>query len=70
MTVGIMAAIMGGCAMLVDEYAAICTRPPSVLMTGGAIGYLIDFDFAPGIGVGGPFPLTLEGIRIAAEAMP
>lgn len=69
-TVGIMAAIMGGCAMLVDEYMGLCGRPPTVLMTGGAIGYLIDFDFAPGTQAGGPFPLTLEGIRIAAEGLP
>jgi type III pantothenate kinase len=69
-TVGIMAAIMGGCAMLVDEYAALCTRPPIVLLAGGAVGYLTDFDFAAGIGVGGPFPLTLEGIRLAAEGLP
>ena len=55
---------------LVDEYTALCSRPPSVLMTGGALGYLIDFDFAPGTQVGGPYPLTLEGIRIAAEALP
>jgi type III pantothenate kinase len=68
--VGIMAAIMGGCQMLVDEYAALCERPLTVLMTGGAVGYLIDYDFAPDIGIGGPFPLTLEGIRLAAEALP
>lgn len=68
-TVGVMAALMGACQMLVDEYAAICTRPPAVLMTGGAIGYLIDYDFAPDIDIGGPFPLVLEGIRLAAEAV-
>ena len=39
-------------------------------MAGGAVGTLIDYDFAPDIGVGGPYPLTLEGIRIAAEALP
>lgn len=69
-TVGIMAALMGGCAMLVDEYMAISSRPPTVLMTGGAIGYLLDFDFSVGTQAGGPYPLTLEGIRIAAEALP
>ena len=69
-TVGIMAALMGGCAMLVDEYAALSSRPPTVLMTGGALGYLLDFDFAAGTQAGGPYPLTLEGIRIAAEALP
>lgn len=69
-TAGVMAAIMGGCAMLVDEYIGLSSRPPTVLMTGGALGYLIDFDFAAGTRAGGPFPLTLEGIRIAAEALP
>lgn len=68
-TVGVMAALTGACQLLVDEYAAICRRPPAVLMTGGAIGYLIDYDFAPHVEIGGPFPLVLEGIRIAAEAM-
>jgi type III pantothenate kinase len=68
-TVGVMAAITGACAMLVDEYAALGSRPPTVLMTGGAIGCLIDFDFAPGTQVGGPYPLTLEGIRLAAEGL-
>jgi type III pantothenate kinase len=69
-TAGVMAAIMGGCQMLVDEYRAICQSPVTVLMTGGAVGTLIDYDYAPGDQVGGPFPLTLEGIRIAAEALP
>ncbi|MBA4190454.1 MAG: hypothetical protein C0467_20905 [Planctomycetaceae bacterium] len=69
-TVGIMAALMGGCAMLVEEYMGKCSQPPTVLMTGGALGYLVDFDFANGTQAGGPFPLTLEGIRIAAEALP
>lgn len=69
-TAGIMAALMGGCQMLVDEYAALCSSPPSVLMAGGAVGYLIDYDFAPNVEVGGPFPLTLEGLRIAAEVLP
>jgi type III pantothenate kinase len=68
-TVGIMAALMGACQVLVDEYAALCSRPPAVLMTGGAIGYLIDYDFAPDIEIGGPYPLVLEGVRLAAEAM-
>lgn len=69
-TVGIMAAIMGGCMMLVDEYMGLCGRPPSVLMTGGALGYLVDLDFAAGTEAGGPYPLTLEGIRIIAEGLP
>jgi type III pantothenate kinase len=68
--VGIMAAIMGGCQLLVDEYAVLCERPLTVLMAGGAVGSLIDYDFAPDIKIGGPFPLTLEGIRLAAEALP
>ena len=69
-TVGIMAALMGGCVMLVEEYAALGSRPPTVLMTGGAIGCLLDFDFAAGTQAGGPFPLTLEGIQLTAEALP
>ncbi len=68
--VGIMAAIMGGCQMLVNEYSALFDRPVTVLMAGGAVGYLIDYDYAPDIQIGGPFPLTLEGIRLAAEALP
>ena len=69
-TVGIMAALMGGCVMLVDAYMAMSSRAPTILMTGGAIGELLDLDFAVGTQTGGPFPLTLEGIRIAAEALP
>ncbi|HYH66139.1 MAG TPA: type III pantothenate kinase [Urbifossiella sp.] len=66
---GIMAAIMGGCQLLVDEYRALSQSPVTVLMTGGAIGYLVDYDYAPDDEVGGPFPLTLEGVRLAAEAL-
>jgi pantothenate kinase type III len=69
-TTGVMAALMGACQLLVDEYAALGPKPPVVLMAGGAIGYLIDYDFAPDIGVGGPFPLVLEGLLAAAEALP
>jgi type III pantothenate kinase len=68
--VGIMAAVMGGCHVLVTEYAALSGRPPRVLLSGGAVGHLVDYHFGRDIEVAGPYPLTLEGVRLAAEALP
>jgi type III pantothenate kinase len=67
MTLGIRAALVGGCALLVEQYSTLSSHTPSVYITGGAIGAFSDFVFPSGKRALGPFPLTLEGIWIAAE---
>ena len=67
---GIRYAIVGAAYMLVDRYAAICGSP-WVFVTGGAAGDLGEINFGdPFVGTRAVPTLTLEGIRIAAEAMP
>jgi type III pantothenate kinase len=70
MVVGVMASLTGAADFLVRAYAGLCQKPPWVMMTGGALGPLADYHFD---GVGNTMTsrtLTLEGIRLAAEALP
>lgn len=68
---GIRAAVEGAVRNVVQAYAALFPMRPKVFVTGGAVGRLGDPDDAPpGWPRMKPVPtLTLEGIRIAAEAL-
>ena len=67
---GIRYSIVGAAYLLVDRYAAICGSP-WVFVTGGAAGDLGEINFGdPFMGTRLVPTLTLEGIRIAAEALP
>jgi type III pantothenate kinase len=70
MTVGVMAALMGAAEFLVREYAGQFQNPPWVMMTGGALGTLADHHFAEAANTLTDPALTLEGIRLAAGALP
>ncbi len=73
MEAGVMAAQLGAAEYLVREYAARCANPPWVILTGGALGALADYNF-PGIECCRTDPLlTLKGIQLAVasnEGMP
>jgi len=67
---GIDAALGAGVAQLVDLFVDQCEVPPRVFVTGGG-GHLISgYPFERASGVRQVPTLTLEGIRIAAEALP
>ena len=67
---GILAALCGGVTRLTGALAARCPVPPWVFVTGGG-AHLLDGCPMPGAGARKAVPaLTLEGIRIAAEALP
>jgi type III pantothenate kinase len=67
---GISAAIMGGAALLVDQMTGSRKSQSWVILTGGALGDLGAFDFGNVAHTMIARTLTLEGIRIAAEALP
>jgi type III pantothenate kinase len=67
---GISFAIMGGAYLLVDSMAGLDISRTWVIMTGGALGALADFDFGNVANTMTSRTLTLEGIRIAAESLP
>jgi type III pantothenate kinase len=69
--VGIAAAVIGAADQLVWDWATKCNPPPNVFITGGDSGYFLDFYFTADTNrvVIDPM-LTLDGIRIAAEALP
>lgn len=67
---GIRYAIVGAAYLLVDRYAAVGASP-WVFVTGGAAGDLGEIDFGDHfMGTRSVPTLNLEGIRIAAEALP
>ena len=67
---GIDAALIGGVVHLIDSLAAECPVPPRVFVTGGG-GHLLDGYSVCGLPDPQVVPtLNLEGIRIAAEALP
>jgi type III pantothenate kinase len=68
---GIANAVLGAADQLVWDWAEHVSEPPWVFATGGAVGYLRGFVFTADVGGFLIEPtLTLEGIRIAAEALP
>jgi type III pantothenate kinase len=68
--VGIANAILGAADRLVSSWAARAESPPWVFATGGDVGYFRGFVFTAKVGAFSIDPmLTLEGIRIAAEAL-
>lgn len=70
MEAGVMAAQLGAAEYLVREYARTAGIPPWVVLTGGALGALTDYNF-PGVGHRRTDPLlTLRGIRLAARTIP
>jgi type III pantothenate kinase len=67
---GIRYAIIGAAYLLADRYASLGDSP-WVFVTGGAAGDLGEINFGdPFMGTRFVPTLTLEGIRIAAEALP
>lgn len=67
---GIASAILGAADQLVWDWAADCRVPPKVFITGGDRELFRDFIFtAKTSGIEIDPKLTLEGIRLAAEAM-
>jgi type III pantothenate kinase len=67
---GVRAAVVGAAILLVNHYADH-GEPPWVFITGGAAGDLSRFQFGKRFKGSRFVPtLTLEGIRIAAEALP
>jgi type III pantothenate kinase len=68
---GIANAVLGAADQLIWDWAVHVGQPPWVFATGGDVGYLRGFEFTAEVAgfVIDPM-LTLEGIRIAAEALP
>ena len=67
---GILAALNGGVVQLTTELVAQSAVPPWVFLTGGG-ARLLDADRIARITMTKSVPvLVLEGIRIAAEALP
>lgn len=68
---GIANAILGAADHLVWDWASSSARPPWVFATGGDVGYFRGFRFTADVGKLLIEPtLILDGIRIAAEALP
>jgi type III pantothenate kinase len=69
--IGIGAAVAGAADLLVWEWSSRFDPKPCVFVTGGDAGYFAGFEFTADVG---PLTfddkLTLEGVRIAAEALP
>lgn len=70
MMVGVMAAIGGAAEFLVREYGGLRSDTLWVMMTGGALGVLADWHFGDVGNILTNPTLTLDGLRIAAEALP
>ena len=69
-SVGIATAVLGGADRLVWNWALRACEPPWVYATGGDAGYLRGFEFTADVAGFEIDPhLTLDGIRLAAEAM-
>ena len=68
---GIAYAVVGAAERLVRKWDALHDTPPAVFATGGEVGYFNRLMFALPLGAFEIDPtLTLDGIRIAAEALP
>ncbi|OWK36645.1 type III pantothenate kinase [Fimbriiglobus ruber] len=68
---GIANAVLGAADQMIWDWAARCAKPPWVFATGGDVGYFRGFVFTADLGgfVIDPH-LTLDGIRLAARALP
>jgi type III pantothenate kinase len=67
MEAGVFWAVVGGIAALIEQYSALATIPPEIFLTGGDAPLLRPA--LRGTVVAWP-EMTLEGIRLAAEALP
>jgi type III pantothenate kinase len=69
---GIAAAVIGGASVVAERIAEDAAGEPWVFLTGGDADYFDGYDFGPRFfdRVQTGETLTLEGIRIAAEALP
>jgi type III pantothenate kinase len=68
---GIASAVLGAADQLVWDWAAGRPEPPWVYVTGGDAGYFRGFAFTADLaGVVIDPALTLDGLRLAAEALP
>jgi type III pantothenate kinase len=61
-TVGVHAAVLGACRVLIERYTRQCRTPPVVFLAGGGVGGLHAEELAVPNKVQGPFPLVLEGL--------
>ena len=69
--IGIQLAIVGAAEEAVFGFASDCKEPPTVFITGGERHYFGSWEFVAEVREIITHPtLTLEGIRIAAEALP
>jgi type III pantothenate kinase len=61
-TLGVHAAVLGACRVLIERYTQQCRKPPVVFLAGGGVGELNAKELAVPNEVQGPFPLVLEGL--------
>ena len=67
---GIWCAVGGGVVQLISGFAEQCRKEPHIFVTGGAAQMLAGYELPWVAGLEFVPPLVLEGIRIAAEALP
>ena len=61
-TVGIHAAVLGVCRVLIERYTQQCHKMPLVFLAGGGVGELNQKELGLPNELQGPFPLVLEGL--------
>lgn len=70
-SLGVANAVLGAADQMVWDWAALQKKPPAVYATGGDVGYFDGFVFTADVARFVIDPtLTLDGIRLAAEALP
>jgi type III pantothenate kinase len=68
---GIANAILGVADQMIWDWASVREKPPAIFATGGDVGYFRGFVFTADVSTFEIDPtLTLDGIRLAAEALP
>lgn len=67
---GIANAVLGAADQLVWDWAAQYDQPPAVFVAGGDAGFFRQFFFTADVSVAIEPCLVLDGLRIAAEALP
>jgi type III pantothenate kinase len=68
---GITAAVLGSVDLLLWKWSRLFANPPWIFVTGGAASYFAGFEFTANLrNVQYDLTLTLDGLRLAAEALP